>query len=191
MKSAREAWSNDDTPAPEITMEEIITRAEKHRSKVRLSNALELAAGVFVVVVFVAMAALPDLTHLPALSRVGAAMIACATIFVLTYLMLRGAPRDADDGRDRSTLACYRDELERRRRLLASVVRWYLAPFWPGFVVFVAGIAAAHWREPAAMRATAFTLAFGVAVNVAIAWLNHRAARKLADELASLAHDGE
>src|SRR5689334_21422671 len=129
MKHARELWSRDDAPTPEITMEEILVRADALRRKVRFSNTMELAAGTFVVIVFVAMAAIPGFTRLPALSRVGAALIACATIFVLTYLVLRsarGEPRP-----DLSTLACYRADLERRRALLASVTKWYLAPFWP------------------------------------------------------------
>lgn len=184
MKPARELWSKDDAPTPEVTMEEIITRAEGLRRKVRFSNTMEYVAGAFVVVAFVAMAAVPDLTRLPMMSRVGAALIACATIFVLTYLALRSSAPEIR--RDASTLACYREDLERRRALLASVVRWYIAPFWPGMALFFAGIAAAHWGEPAAVRAMAISIGAAVAVNVGIILLNRRAARKLAEELASL-----
>src|SRR5688572_28128572 len=108
MKRARELWSNEDTPAPEVTMEEILTRADRLHRRVRFSNTMELVAGAFVVVMFIAMAAVPSFTRLPAVSRVGAALIACATIFVLTYLVLRsarGEPRP-----DQSTLARYRED---------------------------------------------------------------------------------
>lgn len=184
MKHARELWSKDDAPTPEVTMEEIITRADRLRRSVRFSNTMELAAGAFVVVVFVAMAAVPSFTRLPAMSRVGAALIACAAIFVLTYLVLRGKAPEVR--RDSSTLACFREDLERRHALLASVVRWYLAPFWPGSALFFAGILVDHWGEPGAMRSGAFSLLFAVAVNVAIWLFNRRAAKKLAAELASL-----
>lgn len=184
MKHARELWSKDDAPTPEVTMEEIITRSDRLRRSVRFSNTMELAAGAFVIVIFVAMAAVPGLTRLHAMSRVGAALIACATIFVLTYLVLRSNAPELR--RDASTLACYREDLARRHALLASVVRWYLAPFWPGIALFFAGIFVDHWGEPAAMRAVAFSLLFATAVNVAIWLVNRRAAKKLAAELASL-----
>jgi hypothetical protein len=188
MKHARELWSKNDAPTPEVTMEEIVRRASRLRRAVRFSNTMELVAGTFVVVVFVAMAAVPSFTRLPAMSRVGAALIACATIFVLTYLVLRS--KEPEIRRDASTLACYREDLERRHALLASVVRWYLAPFWPGIALFFAGILVDHWGEPAAMRAGVFALVLAVATNAGIWLLNRRAARKLASELASLPEPG-
>jgi hypothetical protein len=184
MKSARELWSQDDTPTPEVTMEEIITRADRLRRNVRFSNTVELLAGVFVVVVFVAMAAVPGFTRLPAMSRIGAALIACATIFVLTYLFLRS--QRPEPRRDVSTLAGYRDDIERRRALLASVTKWYLAPFWPGGVLFFLGIMLDHWGEPAAVRSVALSFLVAVSINVGIWLVNRRAARKLAAELAAL-----
>ena len=105
-------------------------------------------------------------------------------ILVLTYLLLRGAPPEGRS--DRSTLACYRDDLERRRRLLASVVRWYLAPFWPGTAFFFAGILVAQREKPGAIAVVACSALFAVAINVVIAWINHRSAQRLASELASL-----
>ena len=189
MKPARELWSKDDAPTPEVTMEEILTRTDRLRRSVRFSNTMELVAGALVVVVFIAMAAVPGFARLPTVSRVGAALIACATIFVLTYLVLRsarGEPRP-----DQSTLACYREDLERRHALLASVVRWYLAPFWPGMAVFFAGIFVEHWHKPGAPFTFAVCILVVVAVNTSIALLNRRAARKLAAELATLPHAGE
>jgi threonine/homoserine/homoserine lactone efflux protein len=184
MKPARELWSKDDAPTPEVTMEEIITRAERLRRNVRFSNALELVAGVFVVVVFVAMAAVPGLTRLPALSRVGAALIACATIFVLTYLFLRS--QRPEPRRDASTVASYREDLRRRHALLVSVTKWYLAPFWPGGILFFLGIFLDHFGEPAAMRSVGLSFMIAASINVGIWLVNRRAAKKLAAELAAL-----
>lgn len=184
MKHARELWSNDDAPTPEVTMEEILTRADALRRKVRFSNTMELVAGAFVVVYFIAMATVPVFGGLPAMSRVGAALIACAAIFVLTYLFLRSAR--AEPRRDLSTLACYREDLERRRALLASVPKWYIAPFWPGMALFFAGIFVEHWHEPGAPPVFVVCVLVVVAVNASIWLANRRAARKLAAELASL-----
>ncbi|GAC1562411.1 MAG: hypothetical protein NVS3B10_19770 [Polyangiales bacterium] len=184
MKSGTELWSNaQDVPPPDVSLHEIVARAEKLRRKLRRANAREYVAGALVIIAFVAMAALP-VVRLPPLSRVGAALIACASIFVLTYLALRGAAGEVR--RDASTLACYRDELERRRALLSSVVAWYVAPFWPGTLLFFAGMVVEHPDDPGMRRAVGFSIAFAVAVNAGIVWMNRRAARKLAAELASL-----
>jgi hypothetical protein len=184
MKHARELWSKDDSPTPEVTMEEILTRADRHHRQVRRSVAIELIAGGFVVVYFIAMATVPGFGGLPAMSRVGAALIACAAIFVLTYLVLRSAR--PEPRRDLSTLACYREDLERRRALLASVPKWYIAPFWPGTALFFAGVVLEHWKKPGALPTFAACAVVVIAVNTAIALGNRRAARKLAAELASL-----
>jgi hypothetical protein len=185
MKHARELWSKDDSPTPEVTMEEILTRSDRLRRQVRTSTALELLAGAFVVVYFILMATIPGFAaRLPALSRIGAALIACAAVFVLTYLVLRSAR--PEPRADVSTLACYRADLERRRALLASVPKWYIAPFWPGTALFFAGIAVEHWGRPGAGPVLVLCAIVVVAINAAIALANARAARKLATELASL-----
>jgi hypothetical protein len=184
MKDARELWSKDDAATPEVDMEDIIRRADVLRRKVRFSNTMELVAGALVVVIFVAMAAVPGFTHLPTMSRVGAAFIACAAIFVVTYLVLRSQAPEIR--RDVSTLACYREDLERRHALLASVTKWYLAPFWPGLALFFAGVLLEHWGEPATLPTMAIVLFVTVATNVGIWLFNRRAAKKLAAELDSL-----
>ena len=190
MKHARELWSKDDSPTPEITMEEILTRSDRLRRKVRLSTTMEVVAGVFVVVYFILMATIPGFAaKLPATSRIGAALIACAAIFVLTYLVLRGAR--PEPRRDVSTLACYREDLERRRALLASVPKWYLAPFWPGTALFFAGILVEHWNRPGALPILVACSFVVVGINASIALVNRRAARKLGEELASLPPAGE
>lgn len=127
---------------------------------------------------------MPSFARLPAISRVGAALIACATVFVLTYLVLRSARPEPRP--DQSTLARYREDLERRRALLASAPKWYLAPFWPGLAVFFAGVVLEHSDKPGALPTFACCIAVVVSVNASIALVNRRAARKLAAELAAL-----
>lgn len=183
MKSANELWSNaKDVPPPEVSLDEIVARAERLRKKLRWANAREYVAGAFVVVMFVMLAATSK--NLPPVSRIGAALIACGAVFVVTYLALRGAAGEV--ARDASTLACYRSELERRRALLAAVPKWYVAPFWPGTILFFAGMMLANPDNGAVIRAVTLSAVFAVAVNVFVVWLNLRGARKLAAEIAAL-----
>jgi hypothetical protein len=184
MPDARRLWTAGSTAPTDVSALDVARRADRFRRRVRLSHAAEYVAGVFVIGFFTAGAALPDWLRLPALSRVGSALIACACVFVLTYLRLRGTPQEIAAGA--TTLAAYRAELERRRALLASVVRWYLAPFWPGLILFVLGVALARRDAPGAPATLAFVTAVVVGTNVAIAWANHRAAARLARELAAL-----
>jgi hypothetical protein len=183
MTDARKLWTAGSKAPVEVSMEAILAKDIKFRRAVRLSHTLEYAAGVFVIGYFVAGAALAQM-GLPPVARIGAALIACGVVFVLTYLALRGRPPEAR--REASTLACYRAELEHRRDLLARVPSWYVAPFMPGMIVFLAGIAIDRWGEPQTLPTLAMVVAIVLAVNVGIILLNRRAARKLARELAEL-----
>src|SRR5688572_14249382 len=104
MTDARKLWTAGSKAPVEVSMDEIVGRAERLRRRVRRTNAAEYVAGALVVVIFVWQAAV--WTELPPLSRVGCALIACAVVFVLTYLALRGQAGEVP--RDASTLVCYR-----------------------------------------------------------------------------------
>ncbi len=184
MRDARRLWQAGSSPPVEVPVEQIVARAEAFRRSVRRSQAAEYVAGVFVILIFGAGAALPDVTRLPAVARVGALLIVCGAVFVMTYLALRGAAGEVR--RDASTLSCYRAELARRRDLLASVTRWYLAPFWPGMLLLMGGVALDRWGEPGTVGATAATLSLMAVATVAIARVNRRAAAKLSSELEEL-----
>jgi hypothetical protein len=87
-------------------------------------------------------------------------------------------------------LAFYRRQLERQRDLVASVSRWYLAPFVPGFLLCIvsntierpgpAGRGVLPWI------AAAIALSVGALVFLGIAKLNRMAARKLQREIDTL-----
>ena len=184
MADARKLWTAGSTAPAEIPVADVVARAEAFRRKVRLSHALEYAAGALVVGFFVAAAAIPEVARLPPISRVGAALIACGSVFVMTYLALRGTPTEVR--RDGATLGCYRAELVRRRDLLASVTLWYQAPFWPGTVVLVVGVAIDRWDAPGAAGSLATVVAVIVATSLGIGLVNRRAAAKLSREIEAL-----
>ncbi len=181
MTDARKLWTAGSKAPVEVPMEEIIQRAAKFQRKIRRANAAEYIAGVFVIGYFIYVAVAS--TQLPMLARFGAALISCGSVFVMTYLALRSSPEVA---RGASTLVCYRAELERRRDLLASVPRWYIAPLWPGLILFIVGLASELWAEPRPRAIILLTIGFAVLVNVSIIWLNKRGAAKLTKELADL-----
>jgi hypothetical protein len=183
MTDARKLWTAGSKAPVEVSMEAILAREAKLKRAVRISHTMEYVAGVFVIGWFIAAAALPE-RGLPPVARIGSAMIACGAVFVLTYLALRGKPPEARH--EASTLACYRAQLEHRRDLLSRVPRWYIAPFMPGMIVFLAGIAIDKWGEPQTLPMLAIVVTVVLGVNVGIALLNRRAARKLARELAEL-----
>jgi len=187
MTDARKLWTQGSTAPVLVDPKEVAERAVAFRRKVRWSNLLEYVAGVFVIGVFTLCACLPDFVNLPPVSRIGAALIALGGVFVLTYLALRGTPANVRP--EVSTLAWHRAELERRHALVSSVVRWYLAPFWPGTAIFVAGIAVHKAGRAGATRSAVMVILFMVATNALIVWVNRRAARKLAAEIEALPRD--
>jgi hypothetical protein len=83
----------------------------------------------------------------------------------------------------------HRGELVRQRDTLATVWQWYLAPFAPGMLVFLAGVAFTP-ENPAPLPARAAIFGVGVlivgAMFAAIHWLNLRAAATLTREIAAL-----
>ncbi|NUP05884.1 MAG: hypothetical protein HOW73_07490 [Polyangiaceae bacterium] len=183
MADARKLWTAGSKAPVEVDMENIVARAEEFRRRVRRGHAREYVAGAFVIVIFVLAATLP-MFRLPPLSRVGAALIVCGSVFTLTYMALRATP--AEVRHDSATLRAYRAELERRRALLSSVVRWYVAPTWPGIILLVTGIAIHRWGAPGALPILLFTVGFVVAVTVGVVYINRRAAAKLTQELEEL-----
>jgi hypothetical protein len=91
--------------------------------------------------------------------------------------------RDVD-----SSAAVERDD--EQRDLLASVPRWYLAPFVPGMALFIAGVTLDRLAAGATMAAIAPGLARGVGEIVGIfalvALLNYVTSRKLTRAIAAL-----
>lgn len=101
------------------------------------------------------------------------------TLVVLWQLWRRGRSEPIPSGAP--VIAHHRAQLERQRAALASVFWWYLLPLLPGLALFL--YAAAPTREPWIGAASA---TFCAVVFVGVWWLNHRAARALAGEVAEL-----
>jgi hypothetical protein len=77
----------------------------------------------------------------------------------------------------------------RQREALRTVWSWYLAPFVPGMLVFLAGVSFTEANPaPLSVRLGVFLAGLGImaAVFAAIAWINALAVKKLDAEIAAL-----
>lgn len=180
-------WTAQQTGARPPSLVELAERAGRFRNRMRVSNLVEYTAGVLVIAGFghIAIKA-PDWGV-----RIASLMLIAGVCIVIRNLWRR---RPADDpvalARDARTH--YRRLLVTRRDALASVGRWYVGPFIPGMVFFVAaGVRAQAETMPlaaallnGAIATVMITLIIGL-----VLWLNRAAARIIAMEIATLDAD--
>ncbi len=178
----RNLWRNQPLEETKpISFEELRIRAKKMDRRIRRRNCIEYIAAAFVVVAFSSSIYVFETP----LMRLGSALCIAATLYVVWQLRVRGSARTLPQGEVPLTwLDSHRRQLERQRDALASVWKWYLAPFVPGMSIFLAGRAIedppGNWVSvPKTSAAVVFLFAF-------VAWLNHRGSRKLQRELDEL-----
>jgi hypothetical protein len=179
----RDLWTNQPREDFAMSIDDIRTRASKLQSVVQRRNAVEYAAGAFVVLAFGAIAfVVPGV-----LSKIGCGLIAAGAAYVMwrLHVLARAASRDEMSAAE-SLSRFYRHELARQRDALSSIWRWYLGPLVPGLVVFWLATVVNVPTRPAAWVTAALGLAVSAAVFVGIAALNKRAAKKLQAEIEAL-----
>ena len=156
-------------------------KSSKFERKIRRRNMLEYVFGAFCIVIFGWVAWLTA-SEGAWLMTVGWITLIIGLIMVLTNMALVASNLER-----RPELDCrghLRAQLQRQKEALESVTRWYLAPLVPGMVLVLgAGMfqAAGNVGWPEAALGAALRVSFG-----GIRWLNHRAARKLVDEIEQL-----
>ena len=185
-KFIRELWAGQEAGGFAMPLDEVRRRAGRFQRTVRLRNMTEYAAAVLVIGIFGWMAVvIPE-----PVVKAGCALVAAGAVYVCwklhTLARAAGAAR-MDAALDLT--AFHRAELMRQRAALATVWRWYLAPFVPGMIVFQAGVAFTP-DNPAPLAAKLVILLIGLGLSGAIFaviwWLNARAARALDAEIAAL-----
>lgn len=177
-------WTAQHAGAKAPSLAELTERAARFRNRMRVSNLVEYAAGVLVIIAFghIAIEA-PDWSI-----RIASLMLIAGTCIVIRNLWRR-RPADDPAALARDALTHYRRLLVARRDALASVGRWYLAPFLPGMLVFVAAAVRARAEAiplTAALLNGAITTAVIALIFGLIFWLNRNAARVIALEIATL-----
>jgi hypothetical protein len=168
----RALWQDGEAALAPISLDEVKRRATGFGDGIRRRNRREYAAAAIVVVIFALYAIfLPE-----PLLKLGSLLVIAAA-FVVAWQLSRRTSR-ADPGAEAQDVrGYYRARLVREEHMLARIGRWYLAPFVPGLLVFLAGLAkATELRSPISF---ALLIAFQLSVFGGIWWLNRRAAATL------------
>lgn len=170
-----------------MSLADVHLHAQRFQSRIRSRNMIEYIAAVFVVVFFGWMTA----TVPEPIVQVGAGLIMAGALYVCwqLYRLGRAATRGELDAGAQSWSTFHRGELVRQREALRTVWSWYLAPFVPGMLVFLAGVSFTDANPaPFPARLAVFLAGLGLmaAVFAVIRLLNAAAAKKLDAEIAAL-----
>lgn len=179
-------WKSQSNEEFSVSLADIRARADKFQTRVRSRNLIEYAAAALVIAIFAWTAVV-----LPApVIKAGAALIAAGALYVCWKLHQLGRAADkAEIDTAQSLINFHRAELVRQRNALSTVWSWYLAPFVPGMVIFLGGVAfTANPDTPFAANLAVFGLGVGFVATIfwTVAWLNAQAVKRLDKEIASL-----
>jgi hypothetical protein len=178
-------WTQQTQETFSMSLADIHAHSRRFRSRIRIRNLTEYAAAALVVAVFGWMAFLiPDLVV-----KAGCILTALGAVYVAYALHEKagtfgGRPEGAEP-----LLDYHRAELLRQRQALATVPRWYLAPFVPGILIFIGGVSfAPDTGLPLLARLSQFGISLAIvsAVFAGVAWLNVRAVKQLDAEIAAI-----
>ena len=168
----RALWQDGGVALAPLPLEEIKRRAKGFGDAIRRRNRREYGAAAIVVAIFALYAlVLPEL-----LLKLGSLLV-IAGAFIVVWQLSRRTSRTDPDAEAQDVRGYYRARLVREEHMLARIGRWYLAPFVPGLLVFLAGLGkATDLRSPVSFM---LLVAFQLSVFGGIWWLNRRAAAML------------
>ncbi len=136
MSDLKDIWKSQETEEAPMAIEDIRAQAGKFHSRIRARNLREYIGSIFVIAVF----GFYIWTFPNPLMRLGSTMIIAGTLYMVWQLRKRGSsdPLPSVDSAS-AWLDYHRHALETQRDALRSIWKWYLAPFVPGLIVFLAG----------------------------------------------------
>lgn len=170
----RARWQNQPPEGGKISLEEIRAQAQRFQKRIRNRNVREYIASIIVILIFTSYIFLLK----PVVLRVASGMIIVGTLWAMFQLHKRASTRTPPGGA--ASTAClefHRRKLERQRDALLGIWTWYLLPFMPGIVLFIAGIAMAPGAR--GWVATLIVIAVFAATITFVLKLNYRAARRV------------
>jgi len=175
-------WANQKQEEFTMSLADIQRRAARLQWRVRLRNWIEYGAAALVIAGFGYIAYLAPVP----LVQLGSVLIILGALYVCWKLATLAGAATKDDAQ--SWADFHRAELVRQRDALQSVWRWYLGPFVPGALIFLAGVALGLGDAPLAAKAITFATGAGFMgiVFVAIAQLNAIAAKRISREIDAL-----
>ena len=183
-------WKTQPTLKMDLSLDQLRRKAQKLQSRVLWRNLREYVAGAIVIGSFGYCAWIFPMS----LAWLGSVLMIAGSLYVLVNLHRRGAAVALPGEMGfHSCIDFHRRELVRQRDLLRSVWTWYLLPFVPGMVVFLAGIfwqtmqqPNAHKHVAAIVAVFAFATVVCTLVFVGVGKLNQWGARKLQQEIDTL-----
>jgi hypothetical protein len=180
-------WTQQTQEPFTMSLADVHLHAQRFQSRIRNRNMIEYVAAGSVVAFFVWMiATVPE-----PIVQIGSGLIVLGALYVCwkLYQLGRAATRSEMDAGAQSWAAFHRGELVRQREALRTVWSWYLAPFVPGMVVFLAGVSFTEANPaPLPARLGVFLAGVGLMAAVfAVIWLlNAVAAKKLDAQIAAM-----
>lgn len=182
----RALWAGQKTEDFALSPEALRRKARGFQKTIRQRNMTEYMAAGLVIAVFGWMAVIiPE-----PVVRLGCGLIAAGALYVCWKLHALAGAAGADEIDAAASLADFhRVQLMRQRAALATVWRWYLLPFVPGIIVFLAAVSFTPANPaPLAAKLAVFGFAAGICAAVfgAVWWLNARAVKALDAEIAGL-----
>lgn len=178
-------WTQQKKETFTMSLADIRSHSRRLQSRVRTRNFTEYAAAGLVIVLFGWVGFLiPD-----AVVKTGAFLIALGAVYVALALHRKARATNLQPDGGQPLIAFHRAELIRQREALATVPRWYLAPFVPGILIFMGGVSfAPDTGLPLLARLSQFGISLAIvsAVFAGVAWLNVRAVKQLDAEIAAL-----
>ena len=178
-------WTQQTQETFSMSLADIHAHSRRFQSRIRTRNLTEYAAAALVIAVFGWMAFLiPDLVV-----KAGCILTALGAAYVAYALHAKAGTSGGQPEGAEPLLDFHRAELLRQRQALATVPRWYLAPFVLGMLLFVGGVSfASDSGLPLLARFIQFgtSLAIIGAVFAGVAWLNARAVKQLDARIAAL-----
>ncbi len=167
-----------------MSVAEVHAKASSFQSRIRWRNFREYAASAIVVLFF----GYRFMQTVDPLIRTGMALIIAGTCYVVWQLHVRGSSSELPKVAGVSSFIDFqRGQLIRQRDMLTHIWSWYLGPFVPGLVLTMVAIGRANPHHlPNVWLQTALNLGIVLAVFLAVAWLNKRAARRLQRQIDEL-----
>jgi hypothetical protein len=122
------------TPVP-VTREALMTEVRLFERMTRRGVRIEAYTGVAVAAFFI----MPVVSSPNWALRIGWALASAYGLYVAVVVWKSETPPMPESLEFVAALAHYRGELERRRRIIQTLWRWYLMPMVPGMLLIIAG----------------------------------------------------
>lgn len=158
--------------ARSLSLQELRTEITTYETAVRRAIRVEIVACIFVAACFFGFLWAPS----PLISRIGGGFTSAAALFIwwFLYRFARVRPIPAELGFT-DTVAAYRADLQRRRRLSRSYVWWYVVPLSIGMSLMLIG---PQLQRPGSLPGVLLTALVMVAFGTLLVSVQQFAARK-------------